>query len=361
LNLRKYPRARLHDCPAQETENTVQKKRLSRKDRIRKSAEALFGQKITEVSAPGGSSRSSLRFHFDDRTVIGTLRPNFRRTHLEAHVLRALAPHTDDIPRCLGVDGDILFQSDVGARRLNTELHACDHATQVNLVAEGVAGILRIQSAAHKTDLHDMMPHLGNNPEWLANLVDGVSVLVPFKDDIPASFDPAATVERLTSTRLQFVKWDCRTGNAAIGDDGRLRWFDFEYAGLRHGAEDLAWLIADESLPLDGPTMDAIVRDALAGTPDGNPDDYMDYLSVYTVFHTLQRLDLILSEARSRGWLKITRVLGKDDVGVHPRFAAHLCRTGAYFAGQSRLTDMLVGHFDSAAQTFDRILETGTA
>ncbi|MCB1388870.1 MAG: hypothetical protein KDK12_06970, partial [Rhodobacteraceae bacterium] len=62
----------------------------ARQDRIRRSAEALFGSRVTEVSAPGGNGRSSLRFHFERNTVIGTLRPNFRRTHIEAFVLRAL-------------------------------------------------------------------------------------------------------------------------------------------------------------------------------------------------------------------------------------------------------------------------------
>ena len=50
----------------------------------------------------------------------------------------------------------------------------------------------------------------------------------------------------MTQPDTHFVKWDCRAGNAAIGPDGCLRWFDFEYSGLRHGAEDFAWLIADE-------------------------------------------------------------------------------------------------------------------
>jgi hypothetical protein len=342
-------------------ETAVPSPRASRKDRIRKSAEAMFGQRVTEVSAPGGSGRASLRFHFQDQTVIGTLRPNFRRTHLEAHVLRALAPHCSDIPLCLGVDGAVMFQSDVGSRRLNTELFTATPTRQVALTAEAIAAIFRIQAAARKTTLCDTLPHLGNNPDWLRNLVEGAETLVPFAGDLPDSFDAAAVAGRLTHTGLQFVKWDCRTGNAALDPHDRLRWFDFEYAGLRHGAEDLAWLIGDESQPLDGPMLEAIIRDALDADPPGGREDYMDYLAVYTVFHILQRLDLILSEARSRGWLKIQRVLDRDDVGVHPQFAAHLCRVGAHFADRSRLTAMLTAHFTAAAATFDRILKTGRA
>ncbi|MCL4675900.1 MAG: hypothetical protein KJZ59_07730, partial [Pararhodobacter sp.] len=205
------------------------------------------------------------------------------------------------------------------------------------------------------------LPHLGNNPDWLRNLVDGASVLVQFAGELPPDFDANATVRRLTQSGTQFVKWDCRTGNAALDRTNRLRWFDFEYAGLRHGAEDLAWLIGDESQPLDGPVLEAIIHDALDADPPGGRADYLDYLAVYTVFHILQRLDLILSEARSRGWLKIQRVLERDDVGVHPQLAAHLCRVGAHFADRSPLTAMLAVPLQTAAATFDRILKTGRA
>lgn len=335
--------------------------RKSRKDRIRKSAEVVFGQRVTEVTAPGGSSRASLRFHFKDKTVIGTLRPNFRRTHLEAYVLRALAPHNDDIPQCLGVDGVVMFQSDVGERRLNKELYQVSPEQQIALIAEAIAAIFRIQIAARKTDLHAKLPHLGNNAGWLKNLASGIDTLAPFADDIPSSFDPAAVLQRLTHPGVEFVKWDCRTGNAAIGSDNRLRWFDFEYAGLRHGAEDFAWLIGDESLPIDGPTMAALILDALPADPIGGRHNYMEFLAVYTVFHILQRLALIISESQSRGWLRIERVLDRDDVGVHPKLAGNLCRTGAHFASLSPLTAMLENHFVAAAELFDRILTTGHA
>ena len=332
-----------------------------RQDRIRRSAEALFGARVTEVSAPGGNSRSSLRFHFDDSTVIGTLRPNFRRTHIEAFVLRALEPHCDDIPRVLGVDREVMFQSDVGARRLNRELHSADSERRVSLLAEAVAAIFRIQRAARKTELIEKLPHMGNNPGWLGNLADGADALVTFAGDLPASYDRAAVLERLHHPGVEFVKWDCRTGNAAIGADEKLRWFDFEYAGLRHGAEDFAWLIGDESLPVAPATVQAVIEDALPAEVPGGRAEYLDYLAVYTTFHILQRMILILSEARSRGWLRIERVLAKDDVGAHPELARNLCAMGAHFAALSPSTAMLAGHFDAAAGAFDRILKTGRA
>ncbi|MEY8839433.1 hypothetical protein AB9K41_10435, partial [Cribrihabitans sp. XS_ASV171] len=95
-----------------------------RKTRIIAAAERLFGATVDHVSAPGGEGRSSFRIHFHDRDVIATLRPNFRRTHLEAYVLEKLSAECDDVPTPLGVDGEILFQSDVGQRRLNEEIVA---------------------------------------------------------------------------------------------------------------------------------------------------------------------------------------------------------------------------------------------
>ena len=333
----------------------------ARQTRIRKSAEALFGQRVVEISAPGGNGRASLRFHFGDTTVIGTLRPNYRRTHLEATVLRALEPHCDDVPRCLGVDREVLFQSDVGARRLNLELAAADPERRVTLVAEAIAAILRIQAAARRTDLGRVLPHLGNNPDWVWNLVQGATVLETFAGPLPARFDRVAVAERLTQPGAQFVKWDCRSGNAAIGTDGRLRWFDFEYAGLRHGAEDIAWLLGDESLPVEAATLWAITVDALGPNPPGGRAAYLDYLAVYTVFHALQRLILILDEVESRGWLSRRRVLDRDDVGVHPEMARNLCRMATHVATISPLTAMLAPHLDAAARTFQRILDTGSA
>ncbi|MCB1396153.1 MAG: hypothetical protein H6898_16675 [Rhodobacter sp.] len=333
----------------------------TRQNRIRQSAEALFGGRVVEVSAPGGSSRSSLRFHFDDHTVIGTLRPNYRRTHLEAFVLRALEPYCDDIPRVLGVDREVLFQTDVGARRLNIELHKADPERRLTLLADSVAAIFRIQAAARHTNLHQKLPHMGNNPDWLSNLVDGADALTGFAGDLPASYDRTAVIARLHHPGTQFVKWDCRSGNAAIGSDGRLRWFDFEYAGLRHGAEDLAWLIGDESLPIAPAVLQAVIEDALPADVPGGRADYLDYLAVYTVFHALQRLILIMREARSRGWLTVRRVLDRDDVGVHPEMARNLCRMAGHFASLSPLTEMLAEPLETTAKTFDRILKTGRA
>ena len=324
----------------------------SPKRQIIEAAEAHFGQKIDRVSAPGGEGRSSFRLYFPDRAVIATLRPNFRRTHLEAFVLDKLNAHCSDLPECLGVVDKIMFQSDVGKRRLNVEIAEVDAERRLELSAEAVEAIFRIHSASRKTDLHTMMPHLGLNREWVLNFVDAIDFLKDLGGGISDRFDRVAAYEIIAVEPRQFLKWDCRSGNAAIGADDKLRWFDFEYAGMRHGAEDVAWLIGDEAWPVSPQKM----LDVVTQTYDrdyGMPlDAYLDYLSVYMTFHCVQRLKLISKESKKRGWLSKEKIRKYDDAGVHPEFAAQMCRVGAYFSARSPVTKPLTRNFMAALHGF---------
>lgn len=335
------------------------KKNNDRMTRIVSTAEDHFGRTVEKVTAPGGEGRSSFRLHFNDMDVIATLRPNFRRTHLEAFVLERLRIYCDDVPECLGVVGEVMFQSDVGRRRLNQEIVRHDEKGQLDLAAEAVSGIFRYQNAARKTDLHKMMPHLGANEDWIKNLVRAVSALEPYSTGISAQFDRRAASERLTYSGKQFVKWDCRSGNAALDRQDRLRWFDFEYSGLRHGAEDFAWLIGDEAWPIAPDQMVDVMIDCYDPSCGHSIEDYLDYLSVYLTFHCIQRFKLIVKEAKKRGWLTKERVRKYDDAGVHPEFAMQICEVGKYFSAQSRITAPLSRNFEAAAENFHGILQEG--
>jgi hypothetical protein len=254
-----------------------------------------------------------------------------------------------------------MFQSDVGARRLNQDIVKHDRPGQLDLAAEAVGGIFRFQSAARKTNLAEMMPHLGANDEWVENFVFAVDALQPWSTGIWSKFDRNAACAIMDQPMNQFVKWDCRSGNAAIGDDNVLRWFDFEYAGMRHGAEDFAWLIGDEAWPLEPDVMVDIMIDAW--DPDCGHDiaAYLEYMSVYLTFHCVQRFKLIVKEAKKRGWLSKRRVRKYDDAGVHPEFAAHICKVGSYFSAQSRITAPLTRNFDGAEKSFLDIHRDGTS
>ncbi|MCE0503935.1 hypothetical protein LR948_01065 [Roseivivax sp. GX 12232] len=332
-----------------------------RKARVIASAEALFKESVRDLEAPGGDGRSSYRLVFSDRTIIATLRPNFRRTHVEAFTLRQLGQHCDDLPECLGVDGEILFQSDVGGRRLNLEIAKAGRAAKADLAHRAVSAIFRIQAAGRAAGLSEALPHLGQNDAWLEGLVAGTDILADFSEGRSAAIDRDQAKTRLARPGRQFVKWDCRSGNAAIGADDRLRWFDFEYSGARHGAEDLAWLIGDEAWPLAPEDMEAIVVDAYDPAQGDTLDAYLDYLALYLTFHAAQRFDLLIDEVRRRGWRSKTRVRKYDSVGMHPEFAAHICRVGAYFAARNALTQPMARDFEEAERHFRQVIRSGIA
>ncbi len=320
--------------------------------RILEAAESYFKKPVQRVTTPGGETRSSCRLHFDDREVIATLRHNFRRTHLEAYVLDALGHHCDLAPKNLGVVGEIMFQSDVGDRRLNEDIVRHDHADQIDLATEAVEGLFRIHSAARKTNLGDILPHMGANEEWTTNFVNAVDALHPYSGGRSFTLDREAVCEAIAQPGSQFVKWDCRSGNAAIGEDDVLRWFDFEYSGLRHGAEDLAWLIGDEAWPLSPDVMELIVEDCFDPECGHSLVNYMEYLALYLTFHCIQRFKLITKESDKRGWMTKERVRKFDKAGLHPEFGAQICEVGCYFADKSKLTAPLAQSFDNARSAF---------
>ncbi len=326
------------------------------REHIVSTAETFFGRTVEDVTAPGGESRSSFRLRIGGRSVIATLRPNFRRTHLEAHVLQSLNAHCDDLPVCLGVVGEVMFQSDVGARRLNTLIPTLDSTRQLDLAAEAVAALFRIHAAARKTDLHEIMPHLGATDAWVENFIGGIDQLQELTGGIPDSFDRNAACAAVAITGHQFVKWDCRSGNAAMGDDDRLRWFDFEYAGMRHGAEDFAWLIGDEAWPIAPDQMVDVMIDSFDASCGIPLEDYMHYLAIYTTFHAIQRLNLVTREAGRRGWASKHHIRKYDDAGRNPAFAVHIAEVGAYFSDQTTLTAPLTQNFITARDGFAEIL-----
>ena len=97
--------------------------------------------------------------------------------------------------------------------------------------------------------------------------------------------------------------------------------------------------------------MDFVARSELGA----QAPEFLSYLRLYLVFHCMKRLELILDEKASRGWLSKTRIRARDDVGVHPAFAAQLCTIAAICAAETPLLKGLDKHFDSMASLFKRM------
>ncbi len=66
----------------------------------------------------------------------------------------------------------------------------------------------------------------------------------------------------------------------------------------------------------------------------------------------MQRFKVIVKEAKKRGWLTKERVRMYDDAGVHPDFAAHICKDGRFIASRSKVTALLARNFEGAEAAF---------
>lgn len=318
-------------------------------------AETVFGQRVEQVTAPGGRSRDSLRVHFKASTVIATRRKSAGRGAHEVMVLEAIGPDCAAVPALLGQSGDWHFQQDAGQIRLSRAIQDQSPDAQLLLARKAIAGIFDLQQAANSAGLVAKVPRLGEAKPWIQSVIDAPAALAANFGLTPPLLDQSALMVALDPPERCFVKWDCRAGNAALDEIGHLRWFDFEYAGQRHGAEDFAWLIGDEVWPVSAEAMIAAIADI--GKTYGKADEtYLDYLALYTCFHIVQRLTLIRSEVLRRGWLGITRILGKDDVGATPVLAKRLCERGAALANRHPLAAPLGPFFADVGAVFDAAL-----
>lgn len=336
-------------------ENTIAEMEMDQEDatrfrRVHSAAQSLFGDRLTHISTPGGSYRASYRVHLGDMTAIASCRDDFRRTRIEAFALRKLGATCDAMPRCLGLTDDVLFQSDAGQRRLNVAMFEEGDAERQMISGKAVEALFSVHRAARAAEMHRYMPPLGVSKPWITRVANAVRKLEKQGARMGKGFNRFKVIEALSIEPRQFVKWDCRSGNAALDASGKLRWFDFEYCGLRHGAEDFAWLIADESWPMAPQTMLDMVRDAYDPDIAQPRDAWLDYLSLYTVFHALQRLQLMQSEVAKRGWKSKRKVVARDDVGLHPEFALQLCTVAMFFADRNRLTAPLMPMFEEVAR-----------
>ncbi len=322
---------------------------------IARATAAHFGQTLVRLTAPGGRSRTSLRAYFADRTVIVSQRRNTDQARTEAAVLQELDGAEDHAPRFLGRSGTLFFQSDVGPNRLNWAIHATRVEDRPALAAQAVDAIFALHRAARCRDMAPILPTGG----LLSYPDDDLIAMVPefatqMKQPVP-DFDPARLSPLFTAPPRHFVKWDCRAGNAALGDDGRVRWFDFEESRLAQGPEDFAWLIADETWPVEADLMLDLIAAGLSRDAHPDPVAFMTFLTEFTTLHAARRVRLIFHAAKNGGWQDRVTILKTDRVGTNPHMGERLCLRAAGLARKSPATLPLVPLFDIAASVFRRV------
>lgn len=312
---------------------------------------AFFGQPVLKLTAPGGRSRTSLRAYLADRSIIVSQRRDLDLAQIEINVLQALQGATDHVPRFLGQSGTLVFQSDVGPNRLNWAVYTLPAAERPALAARAIDALFDMQRAAQRVGLGPALPTAPIREHPDDNLIPMIGLFAD-QMSLPVIFDPAALSPLFRAPPCRFVKWDCRAGNAALGDDSKIRWFDFEESRLAQGPEDFAWLIADEAWPVDADFMLTTIRDRLTDEDTTDPDSYMTYLQEFTALQAMRRIRLILRQARSGGWLDRVSILKFDKVGANPHMGERLSLIGAALSQRTPAIAALKPLFDSATHLF---------
>lgn len=297
-------------------------------------AEAHFGQRVIKITAPGGRNRDSVRVHFQDRTVIASYRHRDTRRNREVAVLQALNTLNAPVPQFLGQHDGVLFQSDAGAGRLSSEMSRQDAAGQRRLARAAFDSLWQIKQAARQTGLVQDMPSVASTAKWAARFGTGPRALSITLDMTPPLVDWAKLSKAASSVPRHFVKWDSRSGNAAVQADGSVIWFDWEHAGRRHGVEDFAFLIGDEFWPLDAVTS----LEVFAESCPGDAAALVPYLRRFSTLQIVERLRLIKAEVDRRGWTEYARAQRYDRMGATPQQVVRLAEHGQEL---SELDEML--------------------
>jgi hypothetical protein len=317
--------------------------------------ESVFGETVRKITRPGGPKRAVYRVWIGSRTIIANYRADGARAEVERLIQSRLAPLCDRVPAYLGTRAGFTFQADAGIDRLNQRINAARADDRRALAQQAVHSILDIQEAAAGTDLARRLSPIDMDADWTRHFATGPARLAQMTGLRASDDDWRAVQRRITPERLRFTKSDCRSGNAALDGQGHLRWFDFELSGLRHGAEDLAWLAADEIWPVPMAEMHGIVHDITAARDPSDHADYMDMFEVYTTLQLSRRLRLILTEAREGGWVPQTRAVKYDYVGSDPKLGARLAEGGAWLAAQNPMTRPWVPVFEHTARIFQDV------
>ena len=327
---------------------------------ILQATSAFFGQPVLKLTAPGGRFRTALRAYLPDRTVIVSQRHDADQAQVEVRTLQALQDATVHVPRILGTSGTLVFQSDVGPNRLNWAIHTVPAGQRPAMAARAIDALFDIQRAARRVGLQQGLPTGPTRPHMDDDLIAMVPLFIQQMKRPSVTFDPACLSPMFRAVPSRFVKWDCRSGNAALGEDGRIRWFDFEECRLAQGPEDFGWLIADEAWPVPADQMLTLIQDRLTAGDTANPDAYMTYLEEFTTLQAIRRLRLIFRQAKRGGWLDRISILKLDKVGANPHLGERLSLLGSTLSQRNPSTAALQPLFETAAEVFRNVRQPAT-
>jgi hypothetical protein len=318
--------------------------------------QSLAGRTFERISRPGGTQRDVLRVHFaQGPSWILVRRTKQHRATNEKAVLTALEGlHGHSVPRRIGKIADWSIITDLGDMRLSLRLQAMPKAERWPIVEGVISGIFQLQDAANSFDAVRALPQIDLKPDNLLHIAKGPERTCKRYGITGHCPRPEVLLPWIGADAPRFIKGDCRAANIVFDNDGTMGWIDFEHAGLRHGCEDLAFLLCDETLSIDIEdhlnSLDRLVREA---RPEA-PEEYLKRMCIYATLHAGMRLRVIGIELTKSGWLDYTDIMRNDLIGAHPDLAMNLARRAAILADQYPETRPLVEIYSSIS---DKIKE----
>ena len=307
----------------------------------------LIGEKADRVDYPAGRSRRSVRVHLTGRSVIVTRRRNPARGIHEQRILRDLHAAGAPVPGILAWGDGWLVQQDLGGMRLTGAIADASTSEVETLLDRALDALARCHAAGRQAGLSEGPAQLGATDNWLHTFAEMPQRVGVAAGLAPADYDADSLAGRMRPPNPAFIKWDARPGNALLGDDGAVYWFDWEHAGIRSPLDDIGWLLGDEYVA-DLPDAEAaLLRRHIDVFGGGLPEsEARDYLATFLALHACVRLSLILSYRQRDGhWWNRSQSIGNDRVGVDQDSAQALCAKGVRWASQSAALRPLAAWF----------------
>jgi len=316
----------------------------------------LLGQKLVAIEFPGGMHRSSFRLTLENgHSVIASRRFNAGRSFYESLVMRRLEKHQAPIPKHYAYNGLVMIQEELSGVRLSDALQNCSEEQYVKMMSSALDALLEIHEIAEKEKLSEVVPIIGCEHDWLIAFIDRTALLGNYMG-IPTAKIPVKQIyDCLMLLKPRFIKWDARPGNAMLGDDGKVKWFDWEHCCARNPMDDMAWLLCDDAVPNYPEAEDQLIDTYLAAFADGRKlDEARVYLDVFGMHHACVRLCRILNEKDSDSWLAYENSISVQH-GSPLRTAQQLCKRASRWAGKNPMTASLAEWFLQIAKRLPRV------
>jgi hypothetical protein len=316
-------------------------------------AERDLGSRVVAADYPGGKGRDSWRLKLETgQSVIVTRRDNPTRAILEFRVLECLHDGGAPVPNCLAFNGLVLFQEDAGSVRLSDQLALSKDASAYSqTMTRLIDSLFDVYRVADSAGLQTRVPIIGRDSEWVTALIDRTALI----GHAVGVVSPRPDVERMEALFQvidpEFVKWDARAANAVQRDDGSIWWIDWEHCGARHRLDDLAWLLADETVPvfpdaemtLIGKVLPRYAAGALGAAST-------EYLFTFGVSHMAVRLARILANKGEESWGDHGPENPTDEERVDLNDALRLCHRAQRWCEHGQAVRVLSNWFKDVAE-----------